>query len=234
MSWLSEPLADAGFYALAVDHHGNNFVDGYLPEGFAFVWERVRDLRFALDWFAGREPLGPVGAAGFSLGGYTAAALLGARLDRQLVAAILLGQLDLPPLPEYPNLQTDLVARVSPDRLGEAIEDSYGDFRDDRVEAAFLVSPAIGPLLTEQSLAAIDRPLAVRWGDADDIAPPAQNALRYAAVPGPMRDRLATRSVTTSSWQATPRARRYAAWLPPMPFRSSARTSSGGPRGRAS
>jgi predicted dienelactone hydrolase len=31
MSWLAEPLADTDFLAVAVDHHGNNFVDGYRP-----------------------------------------------------------------------------------------------------------------------------------------------------------------------------------------------------------
>jgi len=49
MAWLAEPLAEAGFLAVAVDHHGNNYVDGYLPEGFAFWWERPRDLSFVLD-----------------------------------------------------------------------------------------------------------------------------------------------------------------------------------------
>ena len=44
MAWLNEPLAAAGFLAIAVDHHGNNLVDGYLAEGFARWWERARDL----------------------------------------------------------------------------------------------------------------------------------------------------------------------------------------------
>jgi hypothetical protein len=35
MAWLSKPLAAAGFLVVAFDHHGNNFVDGYLAEGFA-------------------------------------------------------------------------------------------------------------------------------------------------------------------------------------------------------
>ena len=78
MRWLVEPLVAAGFRVIAVDHHGNNYVDGYEPEGFLFVWERPRDLTFVLDVLADEQPHGPVGAAGFSVGGYTLAALAGA------------------------------------------------------------------------------------------------------------------------------------------------------------
>jgi predicted dienelactone hydrolase len=49
MAWLAEVLAAAGFLAVSVDHHGNNLADGYLPQGFAFEWERPRDLSFTLD-----------------------------------------------------------------------------------------------------------------------------------------------------------------------------------------
>jgi predicted dienelactone hydrolase len=73
MRWLVEPLVAAGFRVIAVDHHGNNYVDGYEPEGFLFVWERPRDLTFVLDVLANEQPHGPVGAAGFSVGGYTVA-----------------------------------------------------------------------------------------------------------------------------------------------------------------
>ena len=184
MAWLAEPLVVAGFDVASVDHHGNNTIDGYLPEGFAFPWERARDLRFALDWLATRRELGAVGAAGFSIGGYTAAAMLGARLDRQIVGAIVLGHIELPPLPEYPNLQADLIARVPPGRLQAAIAESDADYRDNRVGAAFLVSPAAGQIVTTASLSEIHRPVAIRWGEADDIAPPAENAERYALIPG--------------------------------------------------
>ena len=92
MQWLVEPLVAAGFRVIAVDHHGNNYVDGYEPEGFLFVWERPRDLTFVLDVLANEQPHGPVGAAGFSVGGYPVAALAGARLDPQGVAAALTGR----------------------------------------------------------------------------------------------------------------------------------------------
>ena len=68
---MTEALAGAGFLAVAVDHHGNNFIDGYSPEGFVRWWERARDFSFVLDELCAREDIGAVGAAGFSLGGYT-------------------------------------------------------------------------------------------------------------------------------------------------------------------
>ncbi|WP_405940750.1 hypothetical protein [Streptomyces sp. NBC_00207] len=33
MEWLVRPLHEAGFRVVALDHHGNNFVDGYEPQG---------------------------------------------------------------------------------------------------------------------------------------------------------------------------------------------------------
>ncbi|MFF8943033.1 hypothetical protein ACF1A5_12335 [Streptomyces sp. NPDC014864] len=56
MGWPAGPLRQAGFRVVALDHHGNNFVDGYEPEGFLHVWERPRDVSFALDALASERP----------------------------------------------------------------------------------------------------------------------------------------------------------------------------------
>lgn len=45
-------------------------------------WERPLDATFVLDELGEREEIGVTGAAGFSIGGYTAAALLGAQPAR--------------------------------------------------------------------------------------------------------------------------------------------------------
>jgi len=185
MAWLAEPLAAAGFLAVSVDHHGNNYVDGYLPEGFAFEWERPRDLSFALSVLAAERPLGPVGAAGFSSGGYTAAALVGARIDPAVLQAILDGTIIAPDLPEFPDLLEALRQKVPAQQLAELLAVAGGDMSDARVRAAFLVCPAIGELLLTESLTAVRAPVEIRWGGADTITPPEQNAMRYlAAIPG--------------------------------------------------
>ena len=59
------------------------------------------------------------------------------------------------------------------------------DLTDKRIRAAFLVCPALGPVLSRTSLRGVARPVAVRWGDADEIAPPEANARVYAdGIPG--------------------------------------------------
>jgi predicted dienelactone hydrolase len=182
MSWLTEPLAAAGFLAVAVDHHGNNFVDGYLPQGFVRWWERPLDLSFVLDRLAEHGSLGRVGAAGFSLGGYTAAALLGARIDSSRFAALLAEEIPSQPPPEYPNLVEDVRAVMSPTDSTTWPEEAGRDYADRRVLAGYLVCPSVAQLLAEESLASIEQPVAVRWAGADDIAPPEENAEVYAKL----------------------------------------------------
>ena len=143
MAWLTEPLAAAGFLAIAVDHHGNNFVDGYLVEGFARWWERPRDLTVVLDQL-GEEDLGPVGAAGFSLGGYTGAALLGARVDAGRYEGVFSGAVPAQSPPEYPTLAEELRERLSAADVATWVAEAGMDYADDRVLAGFLISPGVG------------------------------------------------------------------------------------------
>lgn len=179
MEWMTRPLAAAGFLAVSVDHHGNNWVDGYLAQGFAFQWERPADFRFVLDTLAAERPLGPVGAAGFSLGGYTAAALLGARIDADLLPLMLAGRIETPPLPEFPRLIETLRAELGEEEALAVLGPAGADLSDPRVRAAFLVAPASGQMVTTGSLAATDRPVEIRWGGADTITPPESDALHY-------------------------------------------------------
>ncbi|GHA70414.1 alpha/beta hydrolase family protein [Streptomyces termitum] len=176
MGWLAAPLRAAGLRAVAVDHHGNNHVDGYEPEGFVHVWERPRDVSFVLDRLGAERDLGPVGVAGFSAGGYTAAAAVGARLDPAVLEAVLTGAAALPAIPEFPGVLEALRAK----RPGEGLPAAAGaDLSDPRVRAAFQVAPGLGRLVTPESLAAIRTPLGVRWAGADDICPYEQDVRPY-------------------------------------------------------
>lgn len=172
MEWLTRPLHEAGFRVLALDHHGNNFVDGYEPEGFLHVWERPRDISFALDALAREQPLGPVGAAGFSLGGYTAAALAGARVDPQIVWAVLTGAVPLPDIPEFPGVLEALRKKYPEDESLRLVLDSAGaDHSDPRIRAIFQVAPGAGGFVTPESLATVRVPVGIRWGGADSVNP---------------------------------------------------------------
>ncbi|UED87299.1 alpha/beta hydrolase family protein [Streptomyces profundus] len=181
MGWLAEPLAAAGFEVISVDHHGNNFVDGYDPEGFLYIWERPRDLSFALDRLAAERPIGPVGAAGFSVGGYTVAALAGGRADRKVLEAVLDSQVPLPPIPEFPDLLEALAAKAGPEELRArfAASDPEADLTDPRVRAVFQIAPAVGPLVSAESLRAVRVPVGIRWGGADTITPFAEQVEPY-------------------------------------------------------
>lgn len=182
LAWWARGLQEAGFDVAAVDHHGNNHVDGYLAEGFAWWWERPRDLSFVLDHVEAR---GPVGACGFSIGGYTAAAVCGARVSANAFRALATGQIEAPPTPEYPGVAEELAARYEESDAEAWVGLAAADHRDSRVRAGFLLCPSLGPMIIAESLAGIDVPVAVRWTAADDVAPPAGNGVRYAElVPG--------------------------------------------------
>ncbi|QAY69462.1 alpha/beta hydrolase family protein [Xylanimonas protaetiae] len=177
LEWWATALRDAGCDVVGIDHHGNSYVAGKTALGFVSWWDRALDVSVALDHVAAR---GPVGVAGFSLGGYTAAAVCGARLAQAMVERLGGGDVELPPPPEYPTLLEELTA-LDPEVLASLPRRAAADLRDRRVRAGFLLCPALGPLLDDAATTAgVDVPVAVRWTASDVIAPPAENGMRYA------------------------------------------------------
>jgi len=85
--WLASFLAAQGYVLAGVNHHGNTALESYTVQGFVCAWERAMDLTAVLDqllqdpFFASRIDPRRIGAAGFSLGGYTVLALAGGRID---------------------------------------------------------------------------------------------------------------------------------------------------------
>ncbi|MCJ8142457.1 dienelactone hydrolase [Ancylobacter sp. A5.8] len=179
LGWLAGALASAGHVVIGVDHHGNTSSERHRAEGFLCWWERPRDLSCALDLLVAREPfagrldLGRVTAAGFSLGGYSVVALLGAitRMDLFRDFATARGFGDGPR--EFP----DLARRVAPLLEGSAVfrtswERQSTSCRDARVKAVLALAPApTVRAFTLESLRAIERPVALAVGDADREAP---------------------------------------------------------------
>lgn len=185
LTWLAEALSCDGFLVAAVDHHGNSSAEELLPEGAAFWWERPADLTVIVDHLQKTENVSAAAVVGYSLGGYTAAAVLGARIDARKLRRLYAGEPILPIPPDRPNIVADNAALVA--TYGrEAVEaGALADYRDPRFRAGALFAPAICPILDDASLAAIDRPVFVRWGGGDVVEVPADNGERYTRlIPG--------------------------------------------------
>ncbi|MEL6364926.1 MAG: prolyl oligopeptidase family serine peptidase [Pseudomonadota bacterium] len=192
MMWLGRRMAEAGFIAVAIDHHGNTAAEeAFDPRGFFWIWERPQDISAVIDRlltderFAGLVDADRIGAAGFSLGGYSVAALAGARLDRARFKAFCDGpeaDATCEAQTEYPDAQKDLAAllaanpalAVDPEGAPKA---AYGD---PRVKAVVALAPALGQMMSDDSLRAMETPLLVIGGGRDQVAPVATNARRIA------------------------------------------------------
>lgn len=191
MMWLGYYLASRGYIAAAVNHHGNTAAERQpAAPGFLLYWERARDLSVLLDKLLADPLFGPridrdrIGAAGFSLGGYTVISIAGGQFSqRQFDSFCASPQRDFTcePQPEFPDApkvfaelkKTDLVVQESLRHAG----DSY---RDLRIKRVFAIAPALGGGFIKAGLSRIRIPVFIVVGQADKIAPPATNAQRYA------------------------------------------------------
>ena len=86
LSWLAGELVNAGYVVVAPDHPGTTTFNRD-PAQSATLWERPRDLSRSIDavladaTLAGQIDPDRIAAIGHSLGGWTVAALAGARFD---------------------------------------------------------------------------------------------------------------------------------------------------------
>ncbi len=181
LDWLARPLNEAGFLVASADHHGNSYNNEYLVEGFTLAWERPADLSYLLDYIisAYDVDVDRVGSVGFSLGGYTVAALLGARIDERIMGAMFKGHIPAPEVPEFPNMMQALSSSYSKTELTEMAQVGAYSQADPRVRAGVLLAPAMGRLLVAESLQQVKAPVLIRWGEADDNTPPVDNAHVY-------------------------------------------------------
>ena len=201
MSWLAETLAAGGYIVAAVNHHGNTAIDEKTPHGFFLWWERATDLERLIDHLVEDDILGSridhkrIGAAGFSLGGYTVLELAGARTDLEQIERYCAGREEDPSCtlpPEAPFSSEDLARHIETDPRFRASMAVHGEsYRDPRVRSVVAIAPAAGMSQTEESLQSISIPTLVIVGDQDATAPQASNANRVAGfIPGSRLDVL--------------------------------------------
>jgi predicted dienelactone hydrolase len=193
MLWLGHYLAEHGYIVVAANHHGNTCGESKLdPRGFLLWWERPQDLTAILDHVLADPVWGPridrqrIGAAGFSLGGYTMIEIAGGRIDRALYARFCASparDFTCGPQPEFPDAprlfqqleKTDPVVQ-------DALKHSGDSYRDPRIQAAFAIAPVFAEGFSAKDVADIKIPVEIVVGAGDTVAPPATNAKRFAAL----------------------------------------------------
>lgn len=189
LAWLGEYLAAHGYIAAAVNHPGNNALEPYTIEGFTLWWLRAHDLTVALNHLLDDRTFGPhidrarIGAAGFSLGGYTMMEIAGGVTNQQAVIDYCnsprsRGTCNIHEFPDLVAKAEDLLKTDSD--FAAAFAEGDKSYRDPRVRAVFAIAPALGPAFSPQALAKISIPVQIVVGAADPLAPPADNAEYFA------------------------------------------------------
>ena len=197
MMWLGYYLASRGYIAAAVNHHGNTAAERQpAAPGFLLYWERARDLSVLLDKLLADPLFGPrierdrIGAAGFSLGGYTVISIAGGQFSQpQFDSFCRSPERDFtcepqPEFPDAPKLFAELrkIDPPTPESIvvQESLRHAGDSYRDLRIKRVFAIAPALGGGFNKAGLSKISIPVFVVVGQADKVAPLATNAQRYA------------------------------------------------------
>jgi predicted dienelactone hydrolase len=185
LEWLCAGLASKGFIVTAVDHFGNTF-DNPIPIEFVKFWERPQDIRFVLDQLLSAHDISShldvnkIGVAGFSLGGYTAITLAGAKMDFQALENYLKteeGKKEAE-IPEMPGL----ISFFEKPEVQESFKKAPS-LVDKRVKSVFVMSPAIGQAFpTKENFKDVSAPVYIVAAANDQIAPLKTNAAHYAKL----------------------------------------------------
>lgn len=189
LSWIAMPLASQGFVVAAPTHPGNAGPKRSAAETMK-LWLRSADLAATLDaigtdtFFRDHLEQGKVGVLGLSMGGNTALAIAGARVDPKLLAAYC----------DTDRLNASLcgwVRQSGVDLHAMDLRLAGRDDRDKRIGFAMAIDPAPSDVFDTRSFAGITIPVDIvnlgRPGkiplttDASGIAKAVANA-RYATI----------------------------------------------------
>jgi len=183
LEWLADNLVHHGFMVAAVDHWGNTY-DNKIAIDFVTPWERPQDISFVLTGLLKDPVFGPaidqtrIGAAGFSIGGYTVIALAGAKLNFEAIKAYTNtpgGQHEIN-IPEFPGLKD--VFKTG--KVDESFKNSPKSLKDNRIKAFFAICPAIGQgFVSTSQFKDVKGPLYIVGAESDSIAPYRTNAAQY-------------------------------------------------------
>ena len=191
MGWLGHYLATQGYIAVSVNHHGNNAIEPYLEHGFMLWWERAADfsvlidlLSVEVDFLIGKIDFERIGFAGFSLGGCTGVLLAGGRCDLNHLEAFCASNqrdsiCDGPR--EFPTAEMNIEHLLNTDDVFyNSWQQHQLSYKDDRIKAVLIISPALAMAFPDQSLGEIEVPVKVVVTATDNEVPPETNAHRFA------------------------------------------------------
>lgn len=192
LEWLGRRLAQNGFVAVGLNHHGNTGAEPYRAEGFICLWERARDLSALLDDAQLQRNL--TGAltnrayvAGFSAGAYAAMLLLGARVAHSQYEPDNPTKSPVRGPAEFPDLADEIPRLLDRSAVfRKSWERRRANYRDGRFGAALVLAPGRSVLgFAAESLRRIDKPIRIVVGDGDTLAPAAEcSAWLHRRVPG--------------------------------------------------
>jgi predicted dienelactone hydrolase len=193
MMWLGYYLASRGYIVAAVNHHGNTAAEKQpAPQGFLLYWERAKDLTVVLDKLLVDPLVGPridserIGAAGFSLGGYTVISIAGgvfSPLQFESFCGSTRRDFTCEPqheFPDAPKLFAEL--KKSDPAVQESLRHAGDSFRDKRIKRVFAIAPALGSGFTRTGLRKINIPVFIVIGQDDKVTPLETNARRYSTL----------------------------------------------------
>lgn len=186
LGWMASLLASQGYIVAGVNHHGNNALEPYVSKGFLHYWERPRDVTAFLDHlladpnWGGQIDINRIGAAGFSLGGFTVLSLAGGITNIQhFLDALINSGLDLKELvpPEFDD-KAAFIDELRTLAIHEAAANR--SYRDERIKAVFSIAPVLGEGFLPVGLHTISIPVQIVVGSEDFLAPAATNASFFA------------------------------------------------------
>lgn len=173
LGWLADALTGEGYIVAAPDHPGTTTFDAD-PEQAARLWERPHDLSRVIDaliadpGLGGRVDQQRIAAIGHSLGGWTVAALAGARFDAEKFET----DCQRHPNPRICGLSTE---------LGLQNPELEKDMTDPRIGAFVSFDLGMARGFTTGSLAAVEVPALVIGAGIDIGDLPAELESGYLA-----------------------------------------------------
>jgi predicted dienelactone hydrolase len=191
LAWIASRMAEAGFIVFSPNHPGSTSRDSR-PETNILAWQRPQDVSALLDAIAASKGWSNtvdqdnVTVIGFSMGGYTALAMAGARVHAADLAAYCDRLKDAPDCVWYDRGNDFIKGHVDLHAIDAANFDAaYGDKRVKRIVA---IDPAIAQAFDVESLKSVAAPtLLINLGQGDAVPEGVRVDKIAAHVPGVQR-----------------------------------------------